>query len=364
MSEWWWRRWGRSDHFDWFSAYLRDRGLQTPWRWGTFAFTVFVGAVPVMTLASPEGPSGAGTGVAVAASVAGFMASTLWLFRWPTRSQSLVYAGICTACIAVGCLVMPNPYGGLMGCTVFAAIGGFLAYFHAFAHVLLNFAFAAACAAVSAARMFGETGDLAIVTASALIVLGLNLGVPFGVHSLVHTLHTDLRNSDRDPLTGLLNRRSFYNSVYDLLSARRQINTNINVTMVDLDDFKGLNDSRGHAAGDAALVDVAAVLQRSGAGSVLARLGGEEFVVADADTASGHALTAERIRQGIAATPFEITASLGICTATVAAGVEVEHPQFIERLIREADAAMYAAKRAGGDRVLHRYLDQGGSGRR
>lgn len=363
MFGWWRRWWQQSDHYDWFSAYLRERGLQGQWRSATFVFTAALGAVPLMMLASDRGPGGTvATVVSVTAALAAFAASALWLTRWPTRTWSLTYTLVCTACIAAGCLVVPDPYGGLMGCTVFAVIGGYLAYFHAFGHVVTNFCVAMGCAAVSAFRMLAGTGDVPIVAASFLIVLGLNVGVPFGVHSLVHSLHIDLRNSDRDPLTGLLNRRSFYSTVHDLLLGREPLNTHVNVTMVDLDDFKKLNDTRGHAVGDAALVDVAAVLQRHGGNAVLGRLGGEEFVVADIDTASRHAITAERIRRGIAATPFQITASLGICTATVEAGAPVEHPEFIETLIREADAAMYAVKRAGGDRVGHRFLGQGGEG--
>lgn len=354
----WWRQ---TDQFDWFSSYLRDRGLQRQWRLAIFVFTVLLGAVPVVMLASPEGPSSAlTTAGALIASGAAFAASTLWLFRWPSRAQSLAYNVICCGCIAAGCLVVPNAYGGLMGCTLFAALGGFLAYFHAFAHVLANFGVAMVCATLSASRMLGGPEDIAVVAGSFLIVLGLNVGVPFGIHSLVHSLHTDLRNSDRDPLTGLLNRRSFYNAVHELTVRERDVTGfRLNVTMVDLDSFKTLNDTQGHAAGDQALVRVGAVLQETGgADGILGRLGGEEFVVADSDTAARHAVTVERIRAGIAALPFRITASLGTCSAVVDADASLEHPEFIDQLIRMADAAMYRSKRAGGNRIEHRYLDR------
>lgn len=361
MHRWWRRLWRQTDHFDWFSAYLRDRGLQREWRLATFVFTAFISAIPVVMIASPAGPDGAlRRGVAVAASVAGLVAASLWLVRWPTRGQSLMYNIVCCGCIAAGCLTVPNPYGGLMGCTMFAALGGFLAYFHALGHVVANFCVAVACMTITARQMLADTHDLALVAGSVFIVLGLNLGVPFGIQSLVHSLHTDLRNSGRDPLTGLMNRRSFYNAVHELIEARRGVNTTVNVTMIDLDKFKRLNDTHGHAAGDAALVNVAEVLrQSSDTGAVLSRLGGEEFVIADVDSAGRHAVTSERIREGIEAMPFRITASLGICSARVAPGVGIEHPQFIDRLIRAADAAMYRAKRSGGNRVEHRHLDRG-----
>lgn len=360
MLVWWRRLWRQTDHFDWFSSYLRDRGLQFQWRVATFTFTAFLGAVPVVMIASPTGPqdSALRTAIAVGASVSFLAAASLWLFRWPSRRQSLVYNVVCSWSIAAAALTVPNPYGGLMACTMFAALGGFLAYFHALGHVVANFCVATACMAITASQMWAETGDLPLVAGSVLLVMGINLGVPFGIQSLVHSLHNDLRNSGRDPLTGLLNRRSFYNAVHELIGVEQDADTTVNVTMVDLDSFKTLNDTRGHAVGDAALVNVAKVLQEaSGPDAVLSRLGGEEFVIADVDTAAGHAMSSERIREGIAAMPFKITASLGICSATVRAGVPIEHPDFIDGLIRAADAAMYKSKRSGGNRVVHRRLD-------
>ncbi|CAA0098039.1 putative diguanylate cyclase DgcT [Mycolicibacterium vanbaalenii] len=356
--------WWQTDQFDWFTIYLRERGLQVRWRLAVFVFTVFLGAVPLLLLASPAGPDTAlRRGFAIAAAGSAFAVSTLWLLRWPSRTQSLIYNVVCSGCIAAGCLVIPDPYGGLMGCTVFAAIGGFLAYFHALAHVLANFVVAMACAGITATRMFLDTSDGLLVAASFLLVIGLNIGVPFGIYSVVHTLRIDLRNSDRDALTGLLNRRSFYNAVHELvLAVQGSAGMRLNVTMVDLDDFKKLNDTKGHAVGDQALITVGVVLQENcGPDAVLGRLGGEEFVIADTATATDHAVTAERIRAGIAAMPFRITASLGTCSAAVPQDVWTTDPQFVDQLIQVADEAMYRSKRAGGDRSQHRHLDQAGA---
>lgn len=354
----WWRL---ADQFDWFSSYLYDRGLQAQWRLAIFAFTLALATVPLAMLVSPFGPDTTLTvAVAVVAGASAAAASTLWLFGWPTRRWSVVYSIVCSGCIAATCLSQSSAYGALMGCTVFAVIGGFLAYFHAPSHVLANFALAMGCAVVSAARLVLGTGDVALAVSAGLIVVALNIGVPFGIFSLVHALRRDLRDSDRDPLTGLGNRRSFFNAVGELLAAQpREIGVRLNVTMVDLDRFKRLNDTHGHAVGDQALVSVAAVLQEHcSPGAALARLGGEEFVIADIDLAARHRAAAERIRQGIAATRFGVTASLGSASAALRPGVPVPHPEFVERLVGIADAAMYQSKRAGGDRVEHRWLDE------
>lgn len=348
--------WRQDDHFDWFGTYLLDRGLQRQWRIATFVFTVCLAAVPLVMLGSPVGPDTALTRwVAVVAAAGAGSASLVWLFTWPTRRRSIIYNVVCSVCIAATCLSLSNAYGALMGCTVFAVIGGFLAYFHAVGHVLGNLALGTVCLAVAATRLVTSTGDVALTVAAALIVTALNVGIPFGIFSLVHSLRIDLRNSDRDPLTGLLNRRSFSHAVAELLATQPPgLRRRLNVTMVDLDNFKRLNDSQGHAVGDRALVSVAAVLREScDAGTAIARLGGEEFVIADTQFVARHRAVVERIRQGIASTPFGITASLGTCSAVVAPGDAGEPSALVDRLTELADSAMYRAKRAGGNRVEH-----------
>ena len=330
-------------------------------------FTVVLGALPLVMLGSPLGPDKPlTTGIAIAAGVCGCSAALLWLLRWPTRRQSLAYNVICSVCTAATCLVLSSPYAGLMGCTIFAVIGGFLAYFHAMAHVIGNCALALICTAITAMRLVHDTGDISLTVASALTVIALNVGVPFGIHSLVHSLRIDLRNSDRDPLTGLLNRRSVYNAVHEIAVAQQgSVGVRLNVTIVDLDRFKRLNDTLGHAAGDEALVGVGAVLRENCSGdAVIGRLGGEEFVIADSEPAADHARTVERIRAGIAATPFRITASLGTCSVVAEPGTAMRHLEFVDRLIHVADAAMYESKRAGGDRVHHAHPDQVAEARR
>lgn len=346
-------RWWRHDQFHWFSVYLGDRGLDLQWRLATFVFTLLFAAVPVVMLTSPYGPDSAPTrAAAIVASVCGLAVSAIWLIGWPTRRQSLIYHAVCCLSIAAGTLALSNSYGALMGCTMFAAIGGLLAYFHALVHVLANFTVAVCCAGIAAGRLFTDSGDAALVVASLLLVLGINLGVPFGIHALVHSLHTELRSSDFDPLTGLPNRRSFYNSVHEMLLERRGEVARMNVTMIDVDDFKKLNDSRGHAVGDEALAGIGAVLvQNTAPGAVVGRLGGEEFVIADISTPESHAAVVERVRLGIAALPVRITASLGTCSATVGPDAAADPTLFLDQLIRAADLAMYRSKRAGGNRI-------------
>jgi diguanylate cyclase len=116
-----------------------------------------------------------------------------------------------------------------------------------------------------------------------LFVLAVNVAFPFAVHWLVHALGSDLRHSSRDTLTGLLVRRVFYQSAYGLLLRRREGPSYLGVAMIDLDHFKRLNDTHGHFIENRALVASGGALRLAcPPTSLIARFGGEEFVVADA----------------------------------------------------------------------------------
>lgn len=149
-----------------------------------------------------------------------------------------------------------------------------------------------------------------------------------------------------DPLTGIPNRRAFVDRVTRAVRDAAWGHQSV-VCLVDLDGFKAVNDAGGHAAGDAMLTAVGIAL----GGAVretdtVARLGGDEFaVLADSSvTASGEVL-AERLRAAVAQVgrPAGVTASVGVA--------EVEPGDDVEDLMHRADAAMYRAKTAGGNRV-------------
>ncbi|WP_197383565.1 GGDEF domain-containing protein [Mycolicibacterium mengxianglii] len=350
------RWWQQADQFDWFSAYIRDRGLQTQWRTVTVAFAASLMAVPVVLIASPTGPDHPLTiAVSVLASLCGAASGSLWLIRWPTRRQSVLFTVGACAAIAATCLSQSDPYATLMGCTTFAIIGGFVAYFHTAGLVAAIFGTSVVCATVGMVRLIASTGDLALATSAFVIVLALNLGVPFGIYTLAHALRSDLRSSGHDPLTGLLNRGAFYQSAHELVMQHpggRDVH--LVVALIDLDDFKSLNDTQGHAVGDEALVGVGAALRESClTTAVIGRIGGEEFVVAELGIAAAPAVMAEKIRKAVADIPFPITASIGTASAPLT-GAGTADFDFVDRLVRTADAAMYDAKRAGGDRVSHR----------
>lgn len=157
----------------------------------------------------------------------------------------------------------------------------------------------------------------------------------------------------RDPLTGLLNRRGFIDSVTPLLDRAHADDLAAALLVVDIDRFKAINDVHGHDIGDAVLCEVARRIERwEGPMCTVARLGGEEFGLLSVGM-EGLVLArfAESVRRGIAA--CDHSAVIGEGTVTASIGVaEVRPASDFQKLYRLADEALYDAKRAGRDCVV------------
>jgi diguanylate cyclase (GGDEF)-like protein len=157
--------------------------------------------------------------------------------------------------------------------------------------------------------------------------------------------------SELDDLTGLPNRRRFVDLLDRHLSSQRREDARGALLLIDLDRFKELNDTFGHAAGDRLLVQVAhAIRERLRADDVLARLGGDEFAVllrraSASDAAKVAEALVERLAQELAPAPHGGTRPVGASIGAVAlAGAATGTA---ERALARADASMYRAKEAG-----------------
>ena len=165
-----------------------------------------------------------------------------------------------------------------------------------------------------------------------------------------------------DPLTGLANRRYFDERLREeVMQAGRQ-GASVSCLFIDIDHFKSINDTHGHAAGDRALSELARCVRGAlRAGDTLARYGGEEFAALLPRTDLGPArAVAERMRRAVVALdvrnddgmPIALTVSIGIAVQPGArAGGEALAAAVVRALVDGADRAMYRAKRNGRNRV-------------
>lgn len=350
-------RWWRSDQYDWLSGYLAARGISG----ATRALMAFIAASMVLCLiallSGSDGPRGpvpvAMTWVAAGGGVAGML---LWMWRWPTRLQSVAFAVTCNSAVALACLAHPNPLAALVGCVAFATFGAYMAFFHTTGFVLYNFAVAGAVGLFEAVSL-ARSGHPTLAGVDLWLVVEVNIALPLAIRILMRSLAGDLLRADRDPLTGLLNRRAFQHNVLGTMLARRGIDSHLVVLVIDLDNFKAVNDNRGHAAGDLALVQVAQALLAAAANqAVVARSGGEEFLVAGTSATCNAVPLAAQICQAIEASTARVTASIGTACALLNETTPSEHQSLLEELITSSDAAMYQAKRLGGNRFHHHGL--------
>ncbi|MBB2901457.1 diguanylate cyclase (GGDEF)-like protein [Kineococcus radiotolerans] len=155
----------------------------------------------------------------------------------------------------------------------------------------------------------------------------------------------------RDPLTGLRNRRRFVDDLAQGLAATAAAGQPLSLVLLDVDRFKGINDTHGHAVGDDVLVGVAQTLSTHARPEDVVRYGGEEFVVllphldADAARARAEVLRAACGQVRVEVEAVRITVSAGVATSP-------DHGSTPDELLLAADRALYEAKEGGRDQVV------------
>lgn len=222
--------------------------------------------------------------------------------------------------------------------------------------MLLTVASLSALMAFRVATALIEPPPVGIYTYSPLQAIYL---ASFGFGVLLLSISSILMSAERlhremekllkyDALTGTLTRRASFEYGADELARSARVGSAFSVMLLDLDRFKAINDQYGHQEGDRVLIEFAqaveSVLRRP---SAIGRYGGEEFIVLLPDTDRVQAVqVAERIRQALRARTMqpEVTVSIGVATCRPV-------QDSLDAVIGRADAAMYAAKRNGRDRI-------------
>lgn len=340
--------WYQSERFDWLSEYLASRHLQVVAQMAYVITLVILAILPALTLIDPPAPTTPVQQVLLGLTLVGVLGCGIFWLRisWPSRRQSTCFSVVLTLLIAINSLAQPVPAMALVGAAVCTSPLVYVGCMHTSRQLAMVVPLSFACACVAIARVSsGDRTDAIWMFIAMSIAL---LAAPIACQVLIYALGSDAVRSDIDALTGLHNRRGFFRGAQDLIIRSPQ--TPVAAVMVDLDNFKRVNDTAGHAAGDEVIAAVATALRQTvDRAAVVGRAGGEEFLIATTHSGTELNALAERIRQVIEAMSAPVTASVGV--ATTPAGGTADPVGLVDRLINDADTAMYIAKRAGGNQV-------------
>lgn len=165
------------------------------------------------------------------------------------------------------------------------------------------------------------------------------------------------RLADTDELTGLNNRRAFFNLAQQSIRQAVRNGDPVSVIMFDLDHFKQVNDRWGHAAGDAVLRQLSATARHTVRDSdILARLGGEEFAVLLPTTDLPKArYLAQRLQQAFSNQILPVNGGRLTCTASFGIAASIGQDITLDNLLQQADRALFRAKEAGRNQVASRH---------
>lgn len=262
----------------------------------------------------------------------GFALASLWslfvILSWKTRHVSIYRYAFLVSLLVLVCATVVR---------VLAAVGGL--------HDLLI-------------PVSNSALQTSIVLAAMLVVTAGSMCI-FGMLEELR-LQRLADEGQKDGLTGVLLRKPFFSNSTLIIE---RVGSPFSVLMLDIDNFKKVNDSFGHAAGDAVITDCANVLKETvRAGDLVGRLGGEEFAVmlprCNADEAVD---VAERIRQQVATRlvtgrggSVRYTVSIGVAEGRMGSKAQAS----LELALHQADEALYEAKRAGRNLVVLKQPDQ------
>lgn len=338
------------------------------YRYAIAAFVLVFAALGLVTLASRQGPT-APWEIAVAV---GFFASTIpvglavtklnlatvwWSQRTRWRHAAELFVLYADVGLTATVLTFQNANAALFGCTMFTIIGAYVAHFlgptASRIHIL-----ATSCVIIGIGcwGMLSPGRDIADVTARVLVALFVVNGTVALQRAytgeIKHAIRDHHTRASTDPLTGIANRRAFTDRAARLIQTA---NHDICVMIIDVDDFKTVNDDHGHERGDQVLIDVARALESLDPAAVVGRLGGDEFAVAAQVIVDQHAYAATmrrhigefagiRVSVGSAVTPPTSPGSGAALSAALAA----------------ADGDLYMAKKAR-KRRQYAVVDEPGS---
>ncbi|WP_063063355.1 GGDEF domain-containing protein [Nocardia violaceofusca] len=342
--------WNDPVDYRWLVRSLTARSALGPLKVLVGVAGAMIAAMGAVITGSPVGPPGhPGIASTVGVSCGALWALRWWLLRWPGKFESLLLIGGADVLFILEFLQVPDRVFAAMGTVLLVVTGSYLGFFHNARVLAAHSAWSLLAVIVMSVRIATGGGQLRLAVAVGLLLFVSVVSAVPALQILYWLLRTE---SMSDPLTELLNRRGLEIRLPLLVDQHPAVS----VMTFDLDKFKNVNDTWGHRVGDTVLVRTARRLhEAAGRTAVVARTGGEEFVVATPIAAADAAhAEGERLRRTVAepsGTTVEVTASVGVAVYDATTCPRCPRPT-PDRLLQSADAAMYRAKQAGGNLVV------------
>lgn len=305
----------------------------------------------LLTLMHPLGP-GDGTARTIQSiiSLSALPVGIWWIVApWPSYRMAIAFVAWGDVSLGIASLLYSTPQAQISTAVDMAVIGVFAAF------LLGSWVLTAHCAAAAIL--------LAVLTIRSTVVHDLSwfdlypflapafltvVLLPIFIQAIIEGgrrgIRGTVRQAIRDPMSGLFNRRGMYAAAKGLLDSHP---SKIAAALIDLDRFKDINDRLGHERGDDVLRAVAAALRSAvRQGDIVARVGGDEFVViAPLQDISDIDGFAERLQTALASVADTVTASIGVAWGDVGG----DGRDVVDSVLRRADRAMYDAKRGSTD---------------
>ncbi|GGG28022.1 hypothetical protein GCM10007304_47330 [Rhodococcoides trifolii] len=338
--------------YEWAVRYLHGRRSLAHYRYVVAVWITAAGVAALTAIPTAVAPAGSFLRNAVvgAVVVACFGLTAAWIRGpWPSQRLSVGFVLFADLAVAAVLLSVEHPFDSMPGIALYAVTGVYVTAFHGPRLITAHLGIATTMAVVMFVLVIAQSdADAWITTSRFFVVWPVVIATPVLLRGLLANLHHDAIGSFRDPLTGLRNRRGLHAAAVDLLDVPAD-DAHLSVLVLDIDDFKSINDTHGHAHGDEVLELMAdRIATICGEAAVVARTGGEEFaVVIRADQVEAGALADTLL--GVVSRPEDetpITVSVGIAYSP---GVRRADIRAITDLVEKADSAMYAAKSRGGN---------------
>ncbi|MEH3139042.1 MAG: GGDEF domain-containing protein [Mycobacterium kyogaense] len=344
LRQWWHQR----DDYDWRIEFLRSRGMLPILRYLIAGIGALMGVLGAINAIAPPMADSALVRVGWAAVSLG---SLVWAVRWalwpwpPLRESTalLIYVDVL---ITLSAMLFGDPNLAMSGMPLLLCAGAYVVFFHGPRLHLAHIGWCVLAVGGVAVWLAAETpvGGLQVAVSRAFIALVVTACILPALQFGFWLLQGSSKQSLTDPLTELTNRRGLLVSM-KRLNERAPASADLCALLIDVDGFKAVNDTLGHAVGDEVLIRTARRIRQSvRSDAVVVRWGGEEFLVVDRIPTAQAGSVAERVRAAVAA-PAKPTVTASIGVAASASGADLSD------VICAADAAMYEAKAGGGDRV-------------